>query len=154
MMVNLARGWSPAGQNASPIADIGRAQLEPLAGVDLDRIEKPAADELGAGDQRVRRADVLLQQMQPVDRRLVIGAGDIGGKRLGLEKTDAQPLAAAITLMQVSSRLLLVWGIVNNFPFVASSAGYSSMLFAWGVTEVVRYGFFVFTLSGYSPGIL
>lgn len=28
------------------------------------------------------------------------------------------------------------------------------MLFAWGVTEVVRYGFFVFTLSGYSPGIL
>lgn len=58
------------------------------------------------------------------------------------------------TLMQVSSRLLLVWGIVNNFPFVARSAGYSSMLFAWGVTEVVRYGFFVFTLSGYSPGIL
>jgi very-long-chain (3R)-3-hydroxyacyl-CoA dehydratase len=58
------------------------------------------------------------------------------------------------TLMQVSSRLLLVWGIVNNFPFVARNAGYSSMLFAWGVTEVVRYGFFVFTLSGYSPGIL
>jgi very-long-chain (3R)-3-hydroxyacyl-CoA dehydratase len=56
--------------------------------------------------------------------------------------------------MQVSSRLLLVWGIVNNFPFVAKSAGYSSMLFAWGVTEVIRYGFFVFTLSGYSPGII
>ena len=56
--------------------------------------------------------------------------------------------------MQVASRLLLVWGIVNNFPFVAQSAGYSSMLFAWGVTEVVRYGFFVFTLSGFSPGIL
>jgi Protein tyrosine phosphatase-like protein, PTPLA len=28
------------------------------------------------------------------------------------------------------------------------------MLFAWGLTEVVRYGFFVFTLSGYSPGII
>ena len=56
--------------------------------------------------------------------------------------------------MQVSSRLLLVWGIVNNFPFVARSAGYSSMLFAWSLTEVVRYGFFVFTLSGYSPGII
>jgi very-long-chain (3R)-3-hydroxyacyl-CoA dehydratase len=58
------------------------------------------------------------------------------------------------TLMQVSSRLLLVWGIVNNFPFVAQSAGYSSMLFAWSVTEVIRYGFFVFTLSGYSPSII
>lgn len=58
------------------------------------------------------------------------------------------------TLMQVASRLLLVWGIVNNFPFVAKSAGYSSMLFAWGVTEVIRYGFFVFTLSGFSPRIL
>jgi hypothetical protein len=56
--------------------------------------------------------------------------------------------------MQVSSRLLLVWGIVSNFPFVAKSAGYSSMLFAWSVTEVIRYGFFVFTLSGYSPGTI
>jgi very-long-chain (3R)-3-hydroxyacyl-CoA dehydratase len=56
--------------------------------------------------------------------------------------------------MQVSSRLLLVWGIVNNFPFLAKSPAYSSMLVAWGVTEVIRYGFFVFTLSGYSPGII
>ncbi|EKD14818.1 uncharacterized protein L3040_003963 [Drepanopeziza brunnea f. sp. 'multigermtubi'] len=58
------------------------------------------------------------------------------------------------TAMQVASRLLLVWGVVDQFPLLARSAGYSSMLIAWSVTEVVRYSYFVFTLSGYSPGII
>ena len=56
--------------------------------------------------------------------------------------------------MQVASRLLLVWGVVDTFPFLAKSAAYSSMLIAWSVTEVVRYSYFVFTLSGYSPGLI
>lgn len=58
------------------------------------------------------------------------------------------------TAMQVASRLLLVWGIVQPFPFVAESPGYSSMLVAWSVTEVIRYSYFVFNLSGYNPGIV
>ncbi|KAI9649401.1 hypothetical protein NHQ30_001977 [Ciborinia camelliae] len=58
------------------------------------------------------------------------------------------------TGMQVASRLLLVWFIVNPFPFVAKSAGYSSMLIAWSVTEVIRYFYFVITLSGYKPAIV
>lgn len=58
------------------------------------------------------------------------------------------------TAMQVASRLLLVWGVVDTFPFLAKSAAYSSMLIAWSVTEVVRYSYFVFTLSGYSPGLI
>ncbi|KAK0113207.1 hypothetical protein ONS95_014902 [Cadophora gregata] len=58
------------------------------------------------------------------------------------------------TAMQVASRILLVWGVVDTFPFLAKSAGYSSMLVAWSVTEVVRYSYFVFTLSGYSPGFI
>jgi very-long-chain (3R)-3-hydroxyacyl-CoA dehydratase len=28
------------------------------------------------------------------------------------------------------------------------------MLLAWSVTEVIRYGYFTFTLSGYSPGVM
>jgi len=56
--------------------------------------------------------------------------------------------------MQVASRLLLVWPIVNTFPFLARSPVYSSMLLAWSVTEIIRYGYFTFTLSGYSPGFL
>ncbi|KAF7862733.1 hypothetical protein EAF04_007606 [Stromatinia cepivora] len=58
------------------------------------------------------------------------------------------------TGMQVASRLLLVWFIVNPFPWVAKSAGYSSMLIAWSVTEVIRYFYFVITLSGYKPAIV
>ena len=56
--------------------------------------------------------------------------------------------------MQVASRLLLVWGIVHNFPYLAKSAGYSSMLIAWSVTEVIRYSYFVLSLSGYNPGFI
>ena len=56
--------------------------------------------------------------------------------------------------MQVASRILLVWFIVNPFPDLAKSAGYSSMLIAWSVTEVIRYSFFTFNLSGFSPGAL
>jgi very-long-chain (3R)-3-hydroxyacyl-CoA dehydratase len=53
------------------------------------------------------------------------------------------------TLMQVASRFLLVWGIAYHFPATTShSPAYSSMLLAWSFTEVVRYGYFVFTLSG------
>jgi very-long-chain (3R)-3-hydroxyacyl-CoA dehydratase len=56
--------------------------------------------------------------------------------------------------MQVASRLLLVWGVVNIFPSLGRSAIYSSMLYAWSVTEVIRYSFFVVTLSGYQPGFI
>ncbi|KAF1989975.1 PTPLA-domain-containing protein, partial [Aulographum hederae CBS 113979] len=62
------------------------------------------------------------------------------------------------TLMQVASRILLVWGICYPFPLVpASSPAYSTMLIAWSATEVVRYGYFAFVLargSGGVPGVL
>lgn len=56
--------------------------------------------------------------------------------------------------MQVSSRFLLVWAIVDSFPFLALSPVYSSMLFAWSVTEVIRYSYFALTLSGWQPRLL
>lgn len=56
------------------------------------------------------------------------------------------------TAMQVASRLLLVWGVGYNFPQTTKwSPAYSSMLLAWSVTEVVRYGYFVFVLTGGVP---
>jgi hypothetical protein len=58
-------------------AGIGRAQLEPGAGVDLDRIDEAPADKLSPGDQRNRRPHVFLYQMQAIDRRLVIQPVDI-----------------------------------------------------------------------------
>ncbi|KAF4984537.1 hypothetical protein FDECE_17064 [Fusarium decemcellulare] len=58
------------------------------------------------------------------------------------------------TLMQVSSRFLLVWAIVDVFPFLAQSPFYSSMLVAWSVTEIIRYSFFALSLSGLQPKFL
>ena len=47
-----------------------------------------------------------------------------------------------------------MWGVVNNFPALAKSAAYSSMLVAWSVTEVVRYSYFVLSLSGFQPALV
>ncbi|KAH6888609.1 tyrosine phosphatase-like protein [Thelonectria olida] len=55
------------------------------------------------------------------------------------------------TAMQVASRLLLVWPIVDVFPGLALSSWYSSMLIAWSLTEVIRYTFFALSLSGFQP---
>ena len=55
----------------------------------------------------------------------------------------------ATTVMQVSSRLLLIWAVVNSYPEEAApSLFYSTMLLAWSVTEVIRYSYFVFNLQG------
>ena len=71
------------------------------------------------------------------------------------------------TLMQVASRLLLVWGVMYPFGKLGlggevilgtggSSAGNAQLgdyaflgcLGAWGVTECIRYGFFALQVSG------
>lgn len=52
------------------------------------------------------------------------------------------------TLMQVASRFLLVWGIVNTFPNrTARSPAYSTMLLAWSATETIRYSYFALNLA-------
>ncbi|KAJ4468155.1 PTPLA-domain-containing protein [Lentinula aciculospora] len=58
------------------------------------------------------------------------------------------------TVMQVSSRLFLVWGIVEQFLFVRSNPLYTSMVFAWSLTEVIRYSFYACNLSGHEPSAL
>lgn len=47
------------------------------------------------------------------------------------------------TVIQISSRLLLVWIICGeDFDAPTRSAAYASMVLAWSVTEVVRYSFY------------
>ncbi|RMJ20778.1 phosphatase-like protein PTPLA [Aspergillus sp. HF37] len=67
----------------------------------------------------------------------------------------------ATTAMQVASRLLLVWGVMDPFGGRIVGAREAQMgdyaflgcLFAWGVTECIRYGFFVLQVSGFKvPG--
>jgi very-long-chain (3R)-3-hydroxyacyl-CoA dehydratase len=60
------------------------------------------------------------------------------------------------TAMQVASRLLLVWGIMAVFGGDIVGAektqlgdyAYLGCVTAWGITEIIRYGFFAITLSG------
>ncbi|KAI1337725.1 tyrosine phosphatase-like protein [Xylariaceae sp. FL0016] len=58
------------------------------------------------------------------------------------------------TFMQVFSRYAIVWGVTHPFPYVAASPAYTTMLVAWGTTEVIRYSYFALTLSGFQPDAL
>lgn len=67
----------------------------------------------------------------------------------GLSITGIVRSPVATTALQVASRCVLVWGVVDRFPTeTGSSPAYASMLLAWSLTEVVRYGYFVFNLMG------
>ncbi|KAI0024989.1 protein tyrosine phosphatase-like protein [Xylariomycetidae sp. FL0641] len=58
------------------------------------------------------------------------------------------------TFMQVFSRYAIVWGITDMFPELGASPAYTSMLTAWGATEVIRYSYFALTLAGWQPRAL
>ena len=61
--------------------------------------------------------------------------------------------------MQVASRILVIWGVLDRYPAIVSTTNtfrrsvagetggdvaFAGCLVAWGVTEVIRYGFFVY----------
>lgn len=60
------------------------------------------------------------------------------------------------TVMQISSRLLLTWGVVYLFPDSAQSLAFSTMVLAWSVTEVIRYSYYAVNIrnGGYVPKFL
>ncbi|CAG8435389.1 10750_t:CDS:2 [Funneliformis mosseae] len=58
------------------------------------------------------------------------------------------------TIIQVASRLTLVWIIVNNFPEIRSHWAFTSMTMAWSITECIRYAFYGLNLVGSQPGWL
>jgi very-long-chain (3R)-3-hydroxyacyl-CoA dehydratase len=73
--------------------------------------------------------------------------GDRNANNLSTTGIVRSPLFT--TLMQVSSRFLLVHLIAYPFPSTTRfSPAYSTMLLAWSITEVIRYSYFVFALSG------
>ncbi|OSD06751.1 PTPLA-domain-containing protein [Trametes coccinea BRFM310] len=59
------------------------------------------------------------------------------------------------TLIQVGSRLYLVWGITYQFPAEThSNPLYASMVLSWSITEVVRYTFYACNLLGSETRLL
>ena len=78
-------------------ADIRRAELEALAGVDAHGIGELAPDEFDPCDGLVRRCDVTLYQRDAIDRRVKVSAVHIFGKPLARpEEANAKPLASAV----------------------------------------------------------
>ncbi|KAK7205424.1 tyrosine phosphatase-like protein [Myxozyma melibiosi] len=56
------------------------------------------------------------------------------------------------TVIQVSSRILLTWGVTYLFPKSgARHLAYSTMLISWSVTEIIRYSFYASNLKGSVP---
>ncbi|KAK0732824.1 tyrosine phosphatase-like protein [Apiosordaria backusii] len=68
--------------------------------------------------------------------------------------TGIVPAPVFTTLMQVASRLFLMYAVTLPFPHLNSSAWYSSMLCAWATTEIIRYTYFVFKQFDSVPGAL
>jgi len=53
-----------------------------------------------------------------------------------------------ITSAQVFSRLTLVWGILEQFPATQASPFFASMVFAWSMTEIIRYATYTSSILG------
>ena len=51
------------------------------------------------------------------------------------------------TVIQIASRLLLVWGVCDRYNAPRASVAYPAMLFAWAVTEVCRYPYYIAALN-------
>ncbi|KAI8810737.1 tyrosine phosphatase-like protein [Cladochytrium replicatum] len=60
------------------------------------------------------------------------------------------------TLMQIFSRLLLVWGVLHIYDdqSIRGHPAYTTMVIAWTITEMVRYSYYGLNLVGEVPSIL
>eukprot|EP01083_Nonionella_stella_P025086 69099_1 len=58
------------------------------------------------------------------------------------------------TILQVASRLAIVWGVCFPAPVATQQIGYATMLLSWSVTEVIRYPFYALNLFSKVPGFL
>ncbi|KAK0551272.1 hypothetical protein OC845_002284 [Tilletia horrida] len=58
------------------------------------------------------------------------------------------------TAIQVGSRLFSVWGVAERYSSASTNPFYASMIFAWSLTECVRYPFYAQQLLGNDTPVL
>jgi len=68
--------------------------------------------------------------------------------------TGIVPSNVVLTTFQVLSRVMLVCGVLLAAPVSIFSPGLPLALFAWSVTEIIRYGFYGFNLLKAVPSVL
>ena len=56
------------------------------------------------------------------------------------------PASVMTTLMQVYSRVFVVWGLMEGVAGVKDNVGVLVVAYAWGVTEVIRYAYYFLSL--------
>jgi len=68
---------------------------------------------------------------------------------LGLVRSSVQ-----VTLQQVFSRVYVTWAILYLLPPSQLSVGFPLLLFAWTVTEIIRYSMYAINFVGTPPYFL
>lgn len=58
------------------------------------------------------------------------------------------------TIMQVASRIFLVWAVNYPFPQVHSHWSYTTMVVSWSIAEIVRYSYYATNLLGSVPSLI
>lgn len=58
------------------------------------------------------------------------------------------------TLMQVYSRMFVVWALIEGVAGVQDNLGVLVVSYAWGITEVIRYAYYFFSLLDAVPYFL
>ncbi|KAG9009441.1 hypothetical protein FRB93_005377 [Tulasnella sp. JGI-2019a] len=56
-----------------------------------------------------------------------------------------------ITAAQVASRLVMVWDTAPRYTIAQNNPIYTSMVFAWSLTETLRYSYYACNVLGYEP---
>jgi len=64
------------------------------------------------------------------------------------------PNSALVTLVQVFSRVFVLWPIIYMVPESRHQIGFPLMLSAWFITETMRYLYYTFSLLNFIPSIL
>ncbi|XP_023224433.1 very-long-chain (3R)-3-hydroxyacyl-CoA dehydratase hpo-8-like [Centruroides sculpturatus] len=59
-----------------------------------------------------------------------------------------------ITFLQITSRVMVVWGIITSVPEVANTIGVPLLLVAWCMAEIIRYSYYATTILNCCPYIL
>jgi len=67
----------------------------------------------------------------------------------GLVRSSVQ-----VTIQQVFSRVYVVWAILYMCPTSQLSIGFPLLLFAWTITEIIRYSMYAVSLVGNPPFFL
>lgn len=59
-----------------------------------------------------------------------------------------------ITFLQITSRVMVVWGIITSVPEVANTIGVPLLLIAWCLAEIIRYSFYAANILDSCPYFL